>query len=351
MSTQPPKIFTAALVAHRAGRLEAAEAGYRETLRSFPDAHAPYQNLGALLRAQGRNHEAESLYREAILRCYPNSEFALHLGISRLEAGDYAEGFDLYEARRTTPGAATVPPLSFPEWDGSPISSLLLLPEQGLGDQIMFARYAGILQAAGIRVTLVCAPPLKRLFEPLSMQLLPADGNVLFEAHDAWALVGSLPRHLKTRIETVPPPAPLGMIRPRRGGIGVMARGNPKQPNDANRSMSLEGAAELARLPGAIDLAPESTGARDFRDTAEIIAGLDLVVTVCTSVANLAGSMDVPTWVLLPAIGACWRWSGRDGRSSWYPSARLYRQDAPGDWESVLQRVHAALPSHFGALP
>lgn len=122
-----------------------------------------------------------------------------------------------------------------------------------------------------------------------------------------------------------------------------MARGNPKQANDGNRSMPSEAAVELAALPNAIDLAPEKTGARDLRDTAEIIAGLDAVVTVCTSVANLAGSMvGVRTYVLLPFIGACWRWS-RGDQSPWYPAARLFRQPAPGDWRSVIDAVRAEL--------
>jgi hypothetical protein len=347
--TEPPEIFVAALNAHRAGRLRDAEAGYRETLRSFPDARAAYHNLAALLLAQRRRDEAEPVYREAIRWCRPNAEFAFHLGISRLEAGDYAEGFDLFEARRGSPGAAVVPPFSFPEWDGSPVSRLLLFPEQGLGDQIMFARYAGVLRARGVKVTLVCAPSLMRLFAHLDVDLIAAEGTVSVGSHDAWALLGSLPRLMSTRIETVPPPAPLGLMRARRGGIGIMARGNPQQPNDANRSMPPEAAGELARLPGAVDLAPESTGARDFRDTAEIMASLDLVVTVCTSTANLAASMGLPTWVMLPAIGACWRWNGPGDRSPWYPTARLFRQDAPGEWRGVIERVRAAAPAHIGA--
>jgi hypothetical protein len=275
-------------------------------------------------------------------QCPERPEFAFHLGLSRLEAGDYEEGFELYEARRALPGAIDLPRFSTAEWDGRAIESLLLFPEQGLGDQILFARYAPLLKARGIEVTLVCAPPLTRLFAPLGVALQPAVGRVEFQPHDAWALVGSLPRLLGTRLCSVPAAASLAMEKKRRGGVGFATCGNPRHANDANRSMPPEAAAELAALRGAIDLAPERTGAQDFHETAEIIASLDAVVTVDTSVANLASSMGVRTYVLLPFIGACWRWS-RGGQSPWYPTARLCRQPAPGDWGSVIEVVKAEL--------
>ena len=102
-----------------------------------------------------------------------------------------------------------------------------------------------------------------------------------------------------------------------------------------------EAAAALTALPGAVSLEPDATGARDFWDTASVIAGLDLVIAVDTSVAHLAGALGKPVWVLLPVIGCDWRWAAR--ASAWYPSARLFRQPAPGDWSSVLASVKAAL--------
>ena len=122
-----------------------------------------------------------------------------------------------------------------------------------------------------------------------------------------------------------------------------MARGNPTHKNDAKRSLDPSGAAELLSLPGAVSLAPEHTGARDFQDTADLIAGLDLVISVDTAVAHLAGSLGVPTWILLPSTGVDWRWLRGRKDSPWYPSARLFRQPPTGDWPSVLREVQAEL--------
>jgi ADP-heptose:LPS heptosyltransferase len=111
---------------------------------------------------------------------------------------------------------------------------------------------------------------------------------------------------------------------------------------DAVRSLPPGITAQLLDLPGAVDLRPESTGARDFYDTASIIAGLDLVISVDTSVAHLTGAMGRPVWVLIPHLSD-WRWVSPENDNPWYPSARLFRQSSPGDWGGVVERVKAAL--------
>jgi ADP-heptose:LPS heptosyltransferase len=124
-------------------------------------------------------------------------------------------------------------------------------------------------------------------------------------------------------------------------------KGSPTHSNDRNRSLPPKAAAQLASLGRS--LAPEDTGAGDFRDTAGIVAGLDLVISVDTAVVHLAGAMGKPVWVLLPSVETDWRW-GRSGRDSpWYPSARLYRQAKPGDWAPVLRKVAADLAAFQGA--
>jgi ADP-heptose:LPS heptosyltransferase len=122
-----------------------------------------------------------------------------------------------------------------------------------------------------------------------------------------------------------------------------MTTGAAYHPNDANRSLPPTVAAELLALPGAVSLRPEDTGARDFQDTADLIAGLDLVITVDTAVAHLAASLGKPTWILLPAAKTDWRWQKERTDSPWYPSVRLFRQGSAGDWAGVIAQVRTAL--------
>jgi ADP-heptose:LPS heptosyltransferase len=122
-----------------------------------------------------------------------------------------------------------------------------------------------------------------------------------------------------------------------------MTRGNPGHANDAHRSLPDDFGRELLALPGAVDLDPSSTGARDFQDTAEIVAGLDLVISVDTSVAHLAGAMGKPVWILLPAVSVDWRWMSARADTPWYPSARLFRATEAGGWRAVMDEVGAAM--------
>lgn len=336
-----PEVFRRALAAQTAGELVVAAEGYRATLAAYPDAEPAHHNLVSVLVALGRTADAEAALRTALALWPANPAFRMNLGLLRLAAGDYAAGLPLYEARRELDGAAAAPAFSFPEWQGEPAASLLVFPEQGLGDQIQFARYVPRLQAMGIAPTLACSPALVRLFEPLGVPLVPAAGTVRFARHDAWTLCGSLPLRLATTLADIPPPAPLRAVPRVSGGIGVVARGNPGHRNDANRSLPPAAAARLLAAPGAVSLAPEDTGAKDLQDTAEIIAGLDRVVSVDTAVAHLAASLGKPTQILLPAAGTDWRWLRERADSPWYPSARLCRQ-APGEpWEAVVERALA----------
>ena len=148
---------------------------------------------------------------------------------------------------------------------------------------------------------------------------------------------------LGTTLETIPPPTQIPIAWRGGAGIGVVPTGSREFVDDARRSLSNEAASRLLEL--GRDLRPESTGARDFRDTAEIVSKLDLVITVDTSVAHLAGSMGAPTWVLLPAVAPDWRWLYERSDTPWYPSVKLFRQRAAGDWEEVLDRVLKSLNS------
>jgi len=299
----------------------------------------------AALQRQGDLDGAIARYRRC-LELDPALALARHnLCIALLASGRLEEGFSLYDLRFEA-GRQVVPRprLSFPEWTGEPLEgrSILVWPEQGFGDHIMFARFVPELVRRGARVSMLVAPPLARLFQGLPATLIVAEGQVSIPSHDAWAMAGSLPHRLGVSLETLPAapylPSDIG-----GAGIGIMWRGNPAHGADVSRSLPVDVAQRLLALPGARSLHPDDTGARDFQDTADIVRGLRLVISVDTSVAHLAGAMGKPTWILLQARDPDWRWMLGRADSPWYPTARLFRQAAPGDWATVLDELQAAL--------
>lgn len=264
-------------------------------------------------------------------------------GLDHLAEGRYAEGWPLYELRRTGAGAVLDPPAAFPnltcpEWSGEDLAGkhVMVFGEQGFGDQIMFARFIPELQARGASVTYVCSSELARLFPTAQGENRRSD----FRPAHYWCLVGSLPYRLAITLETLPAPYPLAMPGG-ADGIGVVTRGRPTHSNDANRSLPDALARPLLAL--GRDLSQEATGARDFLETARIIADLALVISVDTAIAHLAASMGKPVWLLLPATGTDWRWLRDRNDSPWYPSIRIFRQTERGDWSGVIGEVRRAL--------
>lgn len=253
--------------------------------------------------------------------------------------GRYRDGFREFEARFHRQAA---PPrkLPYPEWDG-PIAgrSILVWGEQGIGDEIQTVRFVRRLKELGAsRVTLACWPQSVRAFQDVGAdEVISRHGDIAVPKHDCWTLLWSLPYRLGLDLPDITG-APYLTAEPRqRGGIGLVERGRAGNPRDAERSIP-EGLLQAAVPQGQL-LQPEG----DVYDSLCRLAGLDLLITVDTSWAHMAGAMGVPCWVLLPYRELDWRWLRERSDSPWYNSLRLYRQPSPGDWPSVIERVKADL--------
>lgn len=357
----------------------AAEAEYREALRLAPHWASAHSNLGTLLADLGRDAEAETCFREA-LALDPDSAVAdKNLGQLLLAGGRFEEGWARHESR-----LREAPPVRVPAdspcrwWRGEALAgkSILVLPEQGLGDEIQFARYLPWLKARGAaRVTLVCRSSQKALFASLAgvddLLALEDEADGLLAAHDYWTLLLSLPFHAGTRADDIPAatpylkadPARVARFAPHLAGdglkVGLVWRGNPAHSNDRARSLHDPALlAPLGAVPGVrffslqVPAAPPPGGLPctdlapllgDFADTAAVLAGLDLLISVDTSCAHLAGALGVACWLLLPAWRCDWRWQRLREDSPWYPRMRLFRQARMGDWSTPLARVAQAL--------
>jgi len=333
--------------ARDAGDAAQATRLYVEAVARWPQAAEPHHHLAGLHRAAGRLDLAEAEYRRTLALAPGAAATARVLGTLLLSQGRFAEGFALFEARHELPTMAK-PALPFPEWRGEALGGkrLLIWPEQGFGDQIQFARFAPVLGAMGADVTVVCAPALHRLFEAsLGVRTIAAAGAVEFPDPDVWVMAGSLAARLGVTPDTIPAAPYLHAIGPSPPlgeglKLGLMTHGNPAHDNDAHRSLGAEDAQALRDLlPPVVELDPAATGARDFADTAALVQALDLVISVDTAVAHLAGAMGKPCWVLLPAIDTDWRWLRDRSDSPWYPSMRLYRQPPGEGWAAVLARL------------
>ncbi|MFN3326291.1 MAG: tetratricopeptide repeat protein [Bryobacteraceae bacterium] len=350
-------------------RLEEALPAYETALRLAPGHAQAGNNRGNVLLALGRPHDALASYQAAATADPDHAEAHWNIALAQLLLGDYEAGWKGYEWRfrqRDSQVRAFEQPL----WDGAPLQGLRILihAEQGLGDTIQFIRYAPLVKAVGGRVILECQPALAGLLASVEgLDRIVPRGEPLpdFDCH---APLLSLPRIFGSTLATIPASVPYLAPPPdrlerwerelptARRRIGLVWAGNPRHKNDRNRSLPVESLRALAGLPGAalvslqkdqplppgldfLDLGPHLA---DFADTAAVIAQLDLVIAVDTSVAHLTGAMGKPAWTLLP-FAPDWRWMLDRPDSPWYPSMRLFRQPARGDWESVLDAVRSAL--------
>jgi hypothetical protein len=235
-----------------------------------------------------------------------------------------------------------------PEWAGEPLQgkAIIVVGDQGFGDQIMFARFLPRLAALGAEVVFLTDLATVPLFRALPVRVVSALSRAEASAASCWTYLCSLPHRLGMTLVTLPPPVDLKIATARGGGVGIVARGRPTHWNDGHRSLPSPAAARLLSM--GRDLHPDATGAADFRESAELMANLDLVVSVDTSAAHLAATMGKPTIVLLPRIGVDWRWRHSATTSPWYPSATLIHQGPDDDWSTALAAVEARVVTLAG---
>ena len=367
------------------GRLDDALAGYAAAIELDARYVHAWNGRGNTLLALGRHREAlaDYVHAQQLRPDLPDPHF--NEALVRLTLGEFESGWRKHEWRWSLPfWRPRLRGFTQPAWLGEsdPRDRVLLLhAEQGFGDTLQFCRYVPLVAATGARVVLEVQPALRTLLAQLpGVGTLVARGDTL-PAFDLHCPLLSLPLAMGTRVFTIPPPLPRlqadpertaawdARLGPRRGlRVGVAWQGNTGHDNDRNRSIPLERfAALLSPLAGASDAPVEfislhpqvpprdrpmlpalpalrdvGDGLNDFADTAALVAHLDLVIAVDTSVAHLAAAMGRPTWILLPHP-ADWRWMLDRDDSPWYPGVRLFRQAHAGDWDAVLAHVRAAL--------
>lgn len=330
---------------------EAAEWAFRDAIARKPDMTAALHRLGNVLQATGRWDAAEPLYVQALTLDPQLWRAQLDLAHIHLGRGALARGWPLFEARRNL-GAGHIDAPPFPhQWQGEPLKgrSILVWPEQGFGDQIQFVRFVPELARRGAEVTLVAPPELAALFAGLGVRVVPRTDEMALPSPDYWVWLQSIPGLIGARFETLPRPPYLTVPENRRarwadfapnGGVGVMWQGRAT-PNPHRSLPSFDVLQPLAEAGAElIDLAPGPD--IDFADVAAMMERLDLIVSVDTAAAHLAGALGKPFWILLPWFNADWRWMQARRDSPWYPSARLFRQPRHGDWASVVEALVAA---------
>ncbi len=349
-----------------------------------------YVNRGVAHALLNQSALALASYDQAIALDQDHAQAHVNRSMTLLSVGDLENGWAGYEWRWRSDGAGLASGRTYPQpvWHGEPSltgKTILLYGEAGLGDTIQFCRYAPLVAKLGARVLLVAPPPLQGLLVGLDPAVHVVTNESELADADYRCPLLSLPLAFKTVLSTIPARTPylhanlekvshwrakLGERHRPRVGLVWSGGFRPNQPRlwstDRRRNIPLEkfsilkdadiefyslqkgepAQGDLARLVSERWNGPHLTDftslLTDFSDTAALIENLDLVISVDTSTAHLAGALGKPTWIL-NRFDACWRWLLDRQDTPWYPTVRLYRQDAPGDWSGMLERVRRDL--------
>jgi len=355
-------------------QLDSAIAAFERAIQLRPDYPEALNNLGNALRLVGRLEEAVAALRRALALRPEFADAKWNLSLVCLLLDHTQEGWDAYEARRRLHLRFIHHDLSQPEWDGGEVAGkrILLHSEQGFGDTIQMVRYASLLARRGATVILECQPELKNLMGGVvGVEQVIARGEPLPE-FDLHCPIMSLPGRFKTTLATIPAQVPYinvaankldewrSRIATEQGvlNVGLAWAG---RPNPRNRSIAPELLAPLgdsskvrfyslqipdpatpSALPRGLNATDLSPDLLDFTDTAAALCNLDLLISIDTATAHLAGALARPAWVFLQ-YAADWRWLVDRSDSPWYPTLRLSRQPTPGDWKTPIERAAKAL--------
>jgi Flp pilus assembly protein TadD len=354
-------------------RCEEAIASYQRALKLKPAYPEALNNIGGEYGRLARMPESIAALRQCIALAPHDPDAHWNLAVALLLTGDWNAGWNEFEWRLRRPES---PGRIYPQpmWTGQPLAgrTLLLWSEQGFGDMVQFFRFVAVAKKLGGRVILDVQPPLVPLLAAQNIaDAVYAAGNSLppFDYH---AALMSMPRILRTTLETLPRAVPYIRPDPARAAtwasrlpndghrkIGIAWAGRPEHHNDRRRSIAPDLLGPLSAVknvtfvtvqprpanvppPRGLPMLDLGIQLTDFADTAALISQLDLVISVDTSVAHVAGALAKPTWLLLP-FSPDWRWLMQREDSPWYPTMRLFRQRRLGDWPDTIARVTAAL--------
>jgi len=365
----------------RKGCHEEAAAAFAEARHISPEDPDTLSGLGQMMVSLGWLEEGEACLRQTIAAAGDHLDARLGLSRALLLKGDFAQGWLAYEWRLKRPDLEK-PNLTGPEWDGSPVlgKTVVVYAEQGFGDTLQFLRYVPLLAAICARTILIVPAELLALCKGLEGEAVTVRsrlGNL--PRYDFQIPLLSLPNLLGGN--DIPAPIPYlhvpegksASVTPPAGTrikIGVVWAGRPTHAQDALRSVGLRTILPIAGVhgvmlyslqmgPRAEDLHTEahpaliedvSTKLKDYADTAAVVAEMDLIICVDTSVAHLAGALGKPVWILIP-YAPDWRWMLNREDTPWYPSMRLFRQSVPDSWDDVIAGIVEALTEMAAALP
>jgi tetratricopeptide (TPR) repeat protein len=358
---------------------------YRQALRLLPDYSRIYSNLAYSLMMQSQLQEAEAYYRQGIALEPNAADMHYNLALLLLVKANFVEGWReyqwFYHPNSSNLSKPKPPNIPAKQWCGEPLQnkSVLIVAEQGFGDMIQFVRYAQHLQGIGAKVWVLVLKPLVEIFKTIPwIEEVVEKGAEAQVSCDFWTFPLALPFRFQTTLTSIPATVPYLSVDMKKSAwwkiwldkqiplgnkrIGLVWAGNPGQGHNKYRSLALsqftvftnlpnitfvslqlgKAAQELKNIPSGLNILDASPFIQDFSDSSGLLNNLDVLITVCSAPAHLAGALDLPVWTII-SKPYDWRWLLEGSTSVWYKSMRLFRQPERGDWTSVLNEVKAEL--------